>query len=96
MKPTKKPKERKFPPIPNKYNSPFENEFISYLEPRMKMRVNCKCTWEGTRGMLVHEVDIDHFSYKNREKNHLNALTSNYEKCPKCKRVLFDDGQFIQ
>ena len=62
-------------------------------------------TWRISKaskcGKIEHKLDIEQMHPKNRDNPHCNMRDQDgchrtaFEKCPKCKRCLFADGQRI-
>lgn len=82
--------------------SEIEKEYFHFVPPRETQEIECYCEWVGVRGALIHEIDIDQMHPKNRNNPHCNMMDRRgchytaYEKCPRCKRVVFADGMFVQ
>lgn len=82
-------------PLPEKWHPDrFEREYLLRIDPEQPFK--CYCGMEGTRRDLIHERDSDRFHPNNKGKGPRDRLyLSHYEKCPKCKHVIFDEGQNI-
>ncbi len=64
--------------------------------------VLCICGHQCFRGELTHEIDIEQMHPANKDNPHCNMVDRRgchytaFEKCPRCSRCMFADGQFIQ
>lgn len=71
------------------------------IKTKTKQMVECYCGSIVNRGELIHEKSLEQMHPRNRNNPHCNMYDredcyyTNFEKCPKCKRYLFADGQFI-
>lgn len=78
----------------------WEKKYFPFV--RGDMFVSCRCGWSGGRYELTHEVDIEYMHPKNRYNRYCNMQDTSgchltaFEKCPRCKRVVFSDDQIIQ
>lgn len=78
--------------------SEFEARYFSHVahnEP-----IECRCGFFGARSELQHAVDLELMHPLNRKNPRCTPWSRNechytaFEHCPKCRRVLFADGNW--
>lgn len=84
--------------MPHEISSDFETKYFLFVRAG---DIKCRCGWSGDRRQLLHEIDIEQMHPRNRNnsqctlENQRGCHKTAFEKCPKCRRCLLADNNFI-
>jgi len=71
-------------------------EFKSEYMNELVRGYACRCGVSGSANELINDYDIDRVHPRNKGLGpHDTLFKSHYLLCPRCKRVIVQDGQYL-